>query len=362
VKSSTCLIEEDLSTGRIPAKRNEVVIFSEDESVIGTQQICYFTSKNIWNYNQYYSTMVTVVGLLKKESNQVYFSEELCHMLSLRLYGDHYSVDAAKNDLTNEYEVEGLSIIPVIGENLEYGEVRLSQDVVVLNDIALAGQAVMHAYLPGDGVELGKELTFEVMLLEEYNDQSSLFAEISKEWFYELYKHGSKQASLYIKDYVYTDYVLDKLADLGYDALSPLRVSTTDYDYDKVYERNNIIFRSLIVLLIVSILEIIIIRSLLRIRNKDFVIFRSLGMNHRTVKLINYYEMFIYTTVSVFVLIAGARILSLFPFGYLQNMIKYYNFYTYTIYITINFSVILVTVWLSNRFFRLFTGFDERFG
>ena len=45
----------------------------------------YFKSHNIWGNDQYYGAKLKVVGLLKEPSDQVYFSKDMCRMLSMRI-------------------------------------------------------------------------------------------------------------------------------------------------------------------------------------------------------------------------------------------------------------------------------------
>jgi len=345
MKSATCISKKDLQAGTLPKERNEVVVYSKDESILGTQQPCYFESKNTWNYNEYYTTMVTVVGLLKKPGSQVYFSGELCNMLSLAMYKDHYSLSACKNIFTNSYTTN-VNFVPVIGEGLKYGEVRISMDLAGVNSTDITGEAEVTTYI-GD-----EKRTFDAVVLNNYHESTSRFAEVSEDWFKELYQKNSKQASLYMTDYIYTDYVLGKLNKMGYDAISSFRLSSVTYDSYKLSDRNGIIFKALLVLLIISILEVLIFRSIMKIRNKDFEVLGSMGMNHKTVKLMNYFEMFLYTVISLAVLVLGANVLRIFGLHYLVNMMKYYNAFTYTIYIIFNLVVIAVTVWLFNRYLR----------
>jgi ABC-type antimicrobial peptide transport system permease subunit len=113
-----------------------------------------------------------------------------------------------------------------------------------------------------------------------------------------------------------------------------------------------IILKALIVLLVVSILEIILIRSILNLRFKDYFILGSMGMNHRTIKLMNYFEMFCYTALSILTVSAAAKAVSLFMTGYPANMVKYYSSFHLVLYAAFNLSVIALTVWSFNRYLK----------
>jgi ABC-type antimicrobial peptide transport system permease subunit len=90
----------------------------------------------------------------------------------------------------------------------------------------------------------------------------------------------------------------------------------------------------------------------MKIRNKDFVVLGSIGMNHRTIKLMNLFEMYLYSVIAIAAVIIGANIMGLFRVGIIPEMIKYFNALTYTIYIVLNLATITVTVWLFNRYLR----------
>lgn len=342
MKSSSCLNAGDLAAGRLPESRNEVVVYSKDRKVLGTKQGCFFDSMSTWGFNEYYKTDVKIVGLLKKKTDQVYFSDEMCHMLSLGTYDDWYKLLASKNVLTNSYTVER-NFIPVIGDDLKYGELRVSED---LAGAQVAGDAKVIATIDGTGT------TSDAKVLDDYNPSSIGIAEMSEDWFNQLYQKESNQVSVYMKDYIYTDYVLDKIISMGYDAVSPFRVSAANYIYEKRMERNTTIFMSLIILALIGILELIIIRAIMRIRNKDFTVLGSIGMNYRTITMMNYFEMFIYTVLSIIIVIAGAWITVLFRNHFLVNMMKYYNILAYTIFIVFNIIMITMTVWLFNRYLK----------
>jgi len=341
MKSTSCITEGDLTVGRMPETRDEIVIYSEDESLLGSKQTCFFTSRNSWSYDEYYAAELTVVGLLKEDSGQVFFSEQLCNMLTAGMYDNQFSLAANKNIFTNEYTTN-ISFYPIIGDDLKSGQVRASIDLSG-TDSGLIGAGVLTAELSGE------EHTYKAEILDSYHNSTMRFIEISEEWFKELCHQESRQASIYIRDYIDTDYVLAALEDMGYDAISSYRISSIGYNQSTLFARNAAIFRAAIVLLIMSILEIIIVRAIMKIRNKDFNIFSSMGMKLRTVTMINYFELYLYTLIAVLFTIAAVQMFRLFRLDYMTNLMKYYNFSAILIYFTFNFVITTLTVWSSNR-------------
>ncbi len=343
IKSTSCISAKDLSSGRLPKERNEIVLYG-DESLLGSEFLCYFESQNSWKHDQYYSTEVVVVGILKEEEDQAYFSEELSQMLSLTMYGDSYNLAVSKNVLTDEY-TDRISMIPVIGDDLNYGEVRLSNKYLSINTKAV-GEALLTAYL-SEGT-----YTRDTKVIDDFNLSTLHFMEINSDMFYELYSHKSSQASVYVTNYIYTDKVLSKLKDLGYEAISSFRLGSVFYDNAKLRERNLTIIWCILVLIIIGTLEVLIVRSIMKIRNKDFMILGSMGMEHKIIKKINYFEMYLYTIVAVALVIIVANVLRIFEVDYLVRIIKYFNLFTYGIYIVLNLSVITFTVWLYNVYLK----------
>lgn len=342
MRSSSCLETSDLAAGRLPESRNEIVLYSKDQSILGSEKICYFDFMALWGYNEYYTTTVKVVGLLKQESNQVYFSDELCQMISFGLYDVSFQLHASKNPILNKFMVEHW-IIPVIGDNLKKGEIRVSRD---LADAQVVGEALIDAYIDGEYKAL------QAKIIDDYNSSTAAIAEISSDWFYELNQQDSNQASLYMKDYVYTNYVLKKARSMGYEAISPFRVSSGAYVYELKQDRMITILTSLFILVMLAILEVLLIKAIMKIRSKDFSVLGSIGMNYKTVKLINYFEMYLYALVSIMLVIMAVNLTGMLGQPYITNMIKYFNKLTYSIFIGFNIFIITLTIRLFNRYLK----------
>jgi putative ABC transport system permease protein len=354
MKSSTCIKEADLSAGVLPTERNEIVLYSDNKEDLGKEQPCYFTSLNMWGYKQYYTTTVKVVGLLKQISDQVYFSGELCNMLSVSLYGDHYMLKLNWDLFEGRYKDE-VTFIPVIGEGIEYIEgspqLKASRQLILSKGSAQSTGGELDYFIGGEEGDSLPDVIMNASLLD-YNELSTKFVEMNEEQFYELFPWKSRQASLYIKDYIDTDYVLKHLKDMGYIAISSYRISSIKYDDALVAMRLTIILKALLVLLITGILEIVIIRSIFQIKKKNYMVLKSMGMNPKTITLMNYFEMLLYTGISVILVPLAAGILSLFGFVYLKNMVKYYNIFTFTFYAVMNLLIITVVVWSFGRYMK----------
>jgi ABC-type antimicrobial peptide transport system permease subunit len=142
---------------------------------------------------------------------------------------------------------------------------------------------------------------------------------------------------------------LDKLIGLGYVAISSYRTSAVAYDNSKVMARNKIVVIAILVLIIMSIFEIILIKTIFKMKRKDYIVLKSMGMSWKTMKSMNLYEMLIYTLFAVVLVPITAKIVGLCRFEYLLNVIKYYNILTFPIYVILNILVITVTIWSVDR-------------
>ena len=53
---------------------DEIVIYSDDDSILGQKKEVYVSGMK-WKESQFYGKEFTIVGILKKDENQIYFSE-----------------------------------------------------------------------------------------------------------------------------------------------------------------------------------------------------------------------------------------------------------------------------------------------
>ncbi|MFG6377638.1 MAG: hypothetical protein K1W19_04875 [Lachnospiraceae bacterium] len=105
MKSCRMLTKEELQTGVLPQKSDEIVLYSSDTDILGQTLTVYFYDRNMldktdkyedyainywhsdgggedFNYGQYcIKREFKITGLLKKQETQIYFSEEFCKMM-----------------------------------------------------------------------------------------------------------------------------------------------------------------------------------------------------------------------------------------------------------------------------------------
>ncbi len=129
--STDAISEADLAYGRLPQARNEIVLYAADDSLLEKTMPCYFVFHNVWAENHYYQTNVTVTGILKNPTGQVYFSRELCRMLSMSLTDNSVFRIIYGDRIRHE-------ITPVMSDSLTGNEVRLSSTMA--EEYLLAGE------------------------------------------------------------------------------------------------------------------------------------------------------------------------------------------------------------------------------
>lgn len=323
MRSSTCLQEEDLAAGHLPESRLEVVVYSDSPDVLNTERRCYFASPNLWKTGQKCYQQLKIVGLLKKETEQVYFHPELCRMLTVGVDGYQYSMNYCLDKQGFYYYTRWF--YPLIADDLEGNQLRISRNFVIPEtdpkdgsskqltlETAFLGQTLpfeiiksdmgdwrdsraLEAYSQKKGLEYVKceynAVGGSLQIVQDMCNQGAWFAEVSPEFFNELYMEQSTQASVYISSYAKTDQVLRDLGKLGYDAVSSYRVSLAEYERDKVYQRLRVITLFCVVLLFTAFLEILLLRYLLKQREKEYEVLRFMGMRNRQLERIGLLEL-----------------------------------------------------------------------
>lgn len=375
VKSITCISKEDLSAGRMPENRNEIVLYSDDSKKLNTEVEIYFTAENILESDaSYYHHNYKIVGLLKEETEQIYFHGDLCHMLSAAADGDQINLKYNYDFLYQMYMREDTFYL-VIGDDLEYNEdlgqesIRVSKNYIVpANGFDVIGDTVEDV-VPGEDLfsiklntqkkgipdsltELASQ-PFEVKVLsDDFNDQAGCFLEVSEEFFNKCYPRKSAQASVYIKNYAKTDRVIASLEKMGYTAVSTYRISSVDYNSEKVMDRLVFIGISVGILLVLILVEILILRALMKIKIKDFYVLKSMGMRIGMIKKISFYEMTRYCIEAMVVTVIVMLILNIIGISMIGSMMIYYGVCAYATFFLYNFCLECITVWAFNRLLK----------
>ena len=330
--SAGSITEKDLAAGSLPKSRNEIVIYSEDQGIIGTSQACYFTATNIWDTDEYYKTDLTVSGILKKETDQVYFSKELCSMLSNSINSGEFLICSEYNDFLKDYK-QKLPLIPVINNELSGNEMRISRKFYSKyqrNNLATGKNVFRFRYYDKENNTSNETQNEEVNISpSKFNSSSYSFLETSEEFYYKYLTDNSNQVSIYISSYAKTSQVLRSLEKKNYKAVSTYSVSAGDYIENLVNERLVIICICSLGLLILLAAGILILRSLLKIRIKDYFVLKFIGMKLNAINKICYHETCLYSIFAMAAALVTMLIIKMVNIEIISEIIWYYTFGAY---------------------------------
>lgn len=292
--SDSAISEADLKWGSLPQSRDEIVIYSNAEKMIGKTVTVYFRAKNIWDNTEYYKARLKIVGILKEETEQVYFSKELCMMLAS-------SIDIGELRLCYDYD------LVMQDYKKKYLYVPLFDTALHGSDVYLGEKAEVKLYGTNPFVYIADGTTTEMNLKVSRltHESSGKFIMLSEEKFYELYEPRYKQASVYLEHYSKTDQLIGKLEKMGYSAVSTQRIGAGDYVDSRVNERMITILICAGGLLLTALAKILILYSLLKLRLKDQIVLKNIGMKLSLIKRISYREVLVYELVAIAFTILG---------------------------------------------------------
>jgi ABC-type antimicrobial peptide transport system permease subunit len=116
-----------------------------------------------------------------------------------------------------------------------------------------------------------------------------------------------------------------------------------------VYQRLEVIGISILVLLGLALLQVLVLRSILMIKKKDYSILKFMGMRLRELKGIAYEEMGILCLAAVAVSLAVMVILWSFHLSLLRSIMPYYSLASLLLYVIYNLFLMAMTVFFFHR-------------
>lgn len=163
LRSSYGLTDDDLSCGRLPENRYEIVIYSEDDSMLGETMDIYVSDIK-WRNEYYAGAEFTIVGILKEETDQIYFSEKFITDMDKAADMGYMKFEIIVHD-NKDYKDESVSdvvtdkkqnkaCVIVVGEGLTGNQIRMSDSIVntLIPDGEDKGDYVWYKTLLSDGV------------------------------------------------------------------------------------------------------------------------------------------------------------------------------------------------------------------
>lgn len=346
LRSCSGLSADDLACGSLPDALNEVVIYAEDEKLLGTTFVCYVNNQREWSRNAYIRLELTITGLLKEPTEQIYFSEQLCKVLSNDARGFHMAF-AVKG------ERKWQEVRFYVDDTLELGK----EELALPTDIYLRYEPSRIAFLrlqnlEGDNwlaeIDMDHTESNEPIVVKEHSS-SKQFIAVSQEMYDEIFKSvNNTQIGVYVEDYAYLQDVLNLIREEGYEAVAPFHIGSVAYDDAKVTDRLVTLGISVAALLVLFLLEVIIVLAFIRNEKKDDLILKSIGMEQHTLTLTRGYTLICYAGIAFILML-----ICVFTIGrsitQIENLFIYYRFYHVVLLFVISTGAMLSTTWLYKR-------------
>ena len=106
---------------------------------------------------------------------------------------------------------------------------------------------------------------------------------------------SSKQASVFIEDYVYADAVMGKLNEMGYSAISPYRIGLATQDEELAAERLQTLKICLAALAAIILLQTILLTAMFSVQKETFRTLGDIGLTGRTAAFSVVTQLFFFT-------------------------------------------------------------------
>ena len=335
MRSTSSLTEDMLACGRLPEDSYEMVVYSEDLSILNTIEVVLFKNDRKWGADNWFQYNLKIVGVLKAPTEQAYFSDDICKLMELSTQG---------LDIRIYYRVKNSSI----GKRYDYRFYKVALDPNI-GDYDFSFSASMRSVLedaPFSDVEKNTNMLFgnrQVIECYRMNLISDLIVSkdalgISKEMLDFLYSEfeNKKQFAIFSEDFAYVDDIEKEVSELGYEAISCYKVSVTGYNRQKVIIRYVNLVVSVVGIVVVNLFSILLGFAILKVKKNDYVIFKMIGMNNSLCKKINFMEILIYCLISnIILLITSIIVKANVNNQIIANIYKYIKFYDYFIVLLI---------------------------
>lgn len=349
MRSGCNLRESDLSAGRLPTGNFEMVVYSEDESLLGTEELVFFQNTRKWGVNFYYRYNMKIVGILKEKTDQAYFSEDICMMMDL----SEYNVSLEFYYFVREYgrikqRVLGFNNI-AIDPNIDEYDISFDDGDLSVIQGAYSVNANNLSYTIKNNTTT---ITAKYKLIKHHTICDDVLG-VSTEFFNEIYNHFKEknQFAIFVSDYAYIDEVTGRLLENDFDSISCFKASVTGYDRDKVVMRYVNLGVSIFALILLNVLVIIIGFAIMKVKKNDYIIFKMIGMSNSLSRKINYIELLIYAIISTIMMTLASIIVKYtVNIELVMEMYKYVKFYDYFIIFFVTVLSMLILGRMFNKY------------
>ncbi len=327
----------EISEGRAPEGAYEVVSADPDYG-IGDEVTVYIRNKNLWNPSRSLKFTVKVVGT-SNAGTGLYFSDKFAAMIT--------------TDVTPHLSYNETHPWPTSYIFAPYAEGMFSLDSSTPEDYTFGeGEFIISNMNERPNIDIGMKMalpypdgTMERLVCSaKHNESFYSLIIVSNDVFDSIISTESDQVSLYIKDYAYTDRVIDSLVEDGYIAVSPYQLGSVTVDEDLANERMLTLVICAAIFLISFILQSIMLRSMFSSLHEHYRLMSNTGLTpdpaYRSCGLL----VLIMSLVGE--LIGGASIVLLNLSGYdrVVNIFKYLDTGTLLLLLLIHFLTVLLSL------------------
>lgn len=341
MRSSSSLTEDMLVAGRLPQNDFEMVVYSDDLSILDTTETVLFHNEQTMGINVNYNYDVKIVGILKEKTKQAYFSDYICKVLDLTRYNLVINIYFEKDGVIRT----GRPVNVVIDPSLKENELAIGKDLSPY--LKFNKRTGNNLYVS----VLGYNFSFNLDFNKEYTMKiSDNTVGVSRKVFDEIYSifKDRKQFAAYIDDYANTDDVINELNENQLIAISCFRSSSVGYNNEKLIMRYVNLGVSIVGLIVINIITMLLLFSVLKLKRNDYLIFKFNGLTNKLSYTINYIDVVIYGIISNVILIAVANVVKINTNNDLIiEIFKRIKFYDYILI----FIVIMITMIMTGRKF-----------
>lgn len=284
---------EFLTAGRLPEHMNEIVAVGGKE-MLGEEMPVFILDAKNWAVDSCLCFNMTVVGVTDYGQG-LYFDERIGKML-------------------NQYFASGFynnGILYGVNDELSNSEVTVTKPFKE-QWISYYKEPIEVLFCPNMN-DLGNR---DAALWLDYAgtnfSQNLIYREVSEEVFDQLnFQQSCVQASLYLKDYSYTDRAIQAVQDLGYEVVSPYRVSSVKQDAKLADARLTTLVFCLLALAVVIMAQILVLSTMFGLEMKNYGHLSDLGLSCRVGKISILWQVLLLTAIGqvigFFIILAGSK-------------------------------------------------------
>ena len=341
--------ETFLTAGKLPETAYEVVAVGGSE-LLGKTMTVYLKDFQHWGNDEYIRLEVTVVGVTDRGEG-LYFADDVAKMLTAGyLYHVYYLPNYQEIPVPAYYrnycEATSGSLFHVEVLETEDSEYRLLKDDEIL--ISFGTYTMMREYIGYWDWDPTTMSFYEVLYSVNYGNSGEAmhitgvhdstlrnaysvnpdhFAAVMDTWL----EGWCDQVSITLLDYSYTDRVIADLEDMGYFALSPYVLGSTQVDPELAAQRSQTLGICLAALVAVALLQLLVLRALFSMEQENYRILSNIGLSWPTAAASAVMQVLLFTLGGQVLGLGGIALCSKLGVERIVSLTKYLSFWLWVL-------------------------------